>query len=67
MEEILNHFLIDINLDWKHKREVVFYLCMCIFITVQMSQKNPNCGGSYIDSPEWVKNKESNNKSHQQK
>ena len=23
---------------------------------------NPNCGGSYIDSPDWIKN---NNKSHQ--
>ena len=21
------------------------------------SKKNPNCGGSYIDSPDWIKNK----------
>ena len=26
---------------------------------------NLNCGGSYIDSPNWIKNKKSNNKSHQ--
>ena len=23
------------------------------------SKKNPNCGGSYIDSPDWIKNKKS--------
>ena len=26
---------------------------------------NPNCGGSYIDSPNRTKNKKGNNKSHQ--
>ena len=27
---------------------------------------NPNCGGSYIDSPDWMKNNnKKNNKSHQ--
>ena len=26
------------------------------FITNEI--KNPNCGGSYIDSPDWIKNKE---------
>ena len=27
---------------------------------------NPNCGGSYTDSPpNWIKNKKSSNKSHQ--
>ena len=26
---------------------------------------NPNRGGSYIDSPNWIKNKNSNSKSHQ--
>ena len=25
---------------------------------------NPNCGGSYVDSPDWIK-KQSNNKSRQ--
>ena len=25
---------------------------------------NPNHGGSYIDSPDWTKNKKSNNKFH---
>ena len=28
-------------------------------------QVNLNCGGSYIDSPEWVKNQNSSNKSNQ--
>ena len=26
---------------------------------------NPNRGESYIDSPDWIKNKKSNNKSYQ--
>ena len=26
---------------------------------------NPNCGGSYINPPDWIRNKESNNKSYQ--
>ena len=25
---------------------------------------NPNRGGLYIDSPDWIKNKKSNNKTH---
>ena len=25
---------------------------------------NPNSGGSYIDSPDWIKNQKGNNKSH---
>ena len=28
-------------------------------------QVNLNCGGSYIESPEWVKNQNSSNKSNQ--
>ena len=28
---------------------------------------NSNCDGSYIGSPDWIKNKKSNNKSYQQK
>ena len=28
---------------------------------------NQNCDGSYIDSPDWIKNKKSNNKSQQKK
>ena len=28
-------------------------------------QVNLNCGGSYIDSPEWLKNQNSSNKSNQ--
>ena len=26
---------------------------------------NLNCGGSYIDSPDWIKNKKNNNKSYE--
>ena len=34
---------------------LLFYKCHNI---------NPNCGGSYIDSPDWIKT-EKHNKSHQ--
>ena len=27
--------------------------------------KNQNCGGSYIDSSDWIKKQKNNNKSHQ--
>ena len=38
--------------------QLLYYQCRKI---------NPNRGGSYIDSPDWIKNKSINNKSHQQK
>ena len=28
-----------------------------------LNKRSPNPGGSYIDSPEWIKNKKSNNES----
>ena len=41
-------------------------LSLIIFICYYKCHKiNPNRGGSYIDSPDWIKNKKSNNKSHQ--
>ena len=28
-------------------------------------QNKPECGGSYVDSPDWIKKQKSNYKSHQ--
>ena len=39
--------------DYVH---LMYYICHKI---------NPNQAGSYVDSPNWIKNKKSNNKSHQ--
>ena len=53
----LESMIFDDNLegifDYVH---LLYYKCHKI---------NANCGGSYIDSPDWIKNKKSNNKSHQ--
>ena len=43
----------ELVLDYVH---LFYYKCHKI---------NWNRGGSYIDSPDWIKNKKSNNKSHQ--
>ena len=45
----------DFVVDYNH---LLYYKCHKI---------NPNCGGSYIDSPDWIKNKKNNIKSYQQK
>ena len=37
--------------------EYVFnYVCLLYYKSHKI---NPNCGGSYIDSPDWIKNKKS--------
>ena len=36
-ENVLNHFLIDIKLDWKHQWEALFYFWFCSFILLEMS------------------------------
>ena len=30
---------------------------MCLFVVYECHKTNPNCGGSYIDSPHSIKNK----------
>ena len=43
----------DFVLDYVH---LLYYKCYKL---------NPNWGGSYIDSPDWIKNKKETKKSHQ--
>ena len=65
LKDFLNHFLIDVKLGWKHQREVVTLSFLCLLYALQMSQINLKRDGSNIDSPDWIKNKKSNNKSFQ--
>ena len=38
----------------------------CVYLLYYKCNKiNPNCGGSYLDCPDWIKSKKNNNKSHQ--
>ena len=58
IEELLNDFLIDIKLVWKHQWEaVILSLIVFIYCIINVIKKNPNWSGSYIDSPDWIKNK----------
>ena len=53
IEELLNDFLIDIKLVWKHQWETtILSLIVFIYCIINVIKKNPNWTGSYIDSPE---------------
>ena len=67
IEELFQSFLFryQIRLDTSTKNsEFVFD---CVYLLYHKCHKiHSNRGGSYIDSPDWIKNqKNSNNKSHQ--
>ena len=52
-EKKLNHFLADITLDWKHKREIVIFIFDCVNLLQEKCHKiNLKRGGSYIDYPD---------------
>ena len=51
------------NLELMKGSEFVFDYVYLLYY--KCHQVNLNCGGSYIDSPEWVKNQNSSNKSNQ--
>ena len=53
------------NLQLMKGSEFVFNYVHLLYY--KCHKKNRNCSGSYIDSPDWIKNKKSNNKSHQWK
>ena len=49
------------NFEWTKGSEFVFdYIHLLHY---KCHKINPNCGGSYIDSPDWIKKQKSNNKS----
>ena len=53
------------NLESMKGSEFVFHYVY--LLCYNCPKINQNRGGSYIDSPDWIKNKKSNNKLHQQK
>ena len=55
----------QINLKSMKSSEFVFNYAHLLYH--KCHKINPNCGGLYIDSPYWIKNKKSNNRSRQQK
>ena len=51
------------NLESLKGSEFVFHYVQLLHY--KCHKRNLNRGGSYIDSPDWIKNKKTNNKSHQ--
>ena len=57
LKKFLNHFLIDINLDWKYKWEggnSFVFDCVCL-LHYKFHKINSNGGGLYIDCPDCIK------------
>ena len=50
-----NHFVLDIKLGYKHQQKVI--LSLIVFLYYKRYKINLKRGGSYIDSPSWIKNK----------
>ena len=58
LKNLLNQNKLDIKFHWKHQYKVVIlFLILFIYCTTKCHKINPNCGGSYIVSPNWIKNK----------
>ena len=56
-KKFFNHFFLGIKLDWKHQWDIVVFIFGCVHLLYYKCHKiNPNCGGSYINSPYWIKN-----------
>ena len=49
-KNFLNHFFPDIKLIWKHQWMVVI-----LFLITNVIKKIPKSGGSYTDSPIWIR------------
>ena len=43
------------NLEWMKRSEFVFHFCKLFYY--KCHKISPNCGGLFIDSPDWIKNK----------
>ena len=56
LKNFLNHFLMDTKLNYKHQREIG-NLFLIVFIYCKCHKINFKRDGSYIDSPDWIKNK----------
>ena len=56
-KNFLNNFFLDVKSGYKHQWEVVT-LCLIVLICCTTNFiKNFKCGGSHIDSADWIKSK----------
>ena len=56
-------FRYQIGLEESMKGNDFIFDCVN-FLYYKLYKMNLNCGGSYVDSTNWIKNKKSNNKSY---
>ena len=56
-KNFFNHFIIDFKLGWKHQLVVSYLIVFIYFIKNVIRFKCFKCGGSFIDSPDWIKDK----------
>ena len=58
LTNFLNHFLIDIKIGFEASMRGSDFFFGCVHLLYYKCHKiNPNRGGSYTDSPDWIKNK----------
>ena len=57
LKNFLNHIYVDIKLDWKHYWKIVILSFIVFILYYKCHKMNFKQGRSYIDSPDWIKNK----------
>ena len=61
-DKVFIHVIKYIELVWKRQLEKWFYLD-CVYLLYYKSQEiNLNCRELYLDSPDWIKKQNKNNK-----
>ena len=68
-DEALKQFLDSLKNRYQNKLESMnsseFILDYVHLLYYKCHKINPSCGGPYIGSPDWIKNKKNNNKFYQ--
>ena len=65
-EDIFETLLNRDKIGLETSMRVTDFIFDCVHLFYYKYHKiNPNRGGSYLDSPDWIKKQKSNNKSHQ--
>ena len=66
IEELFQSLLSRYQIGLETSRKGSQFVFDCVHLLYFKYHKiNPNQGGSYIDTPNWIKKQKSNNKSHQ--
>ena len=56
-EELFQSIFLDLKLGWKHQWKLVTLYVIVFIYCIKNVIKNVKFGGSYIDSPNWIKSK----------